>query len=438
MTRKKISTATNNAAAVIDLDDDEQLVEEVTTIKRTGKQRTPKPAAGPPAEPVALDLDDDDLDADDDAIEAEPVFSETSLAALIYNDGEPQAEDRFCSIAIRRNPDNTGDRFAVPCRSQIKLPPMRNVELTAERMDIEELVRNEHGGGHYWFQIHFDGRLRSTWNATLSDPPAGTRAAEAAPAAATPAPAAADPMDKLLADFRRMKELKELMGGGDDTDLRVQIAELKAEIVKAQATPAEPKTERLLMFEQALSTQSPELQTRLINHLFPPDEGGTRSWIADVAELAVEHADKLPLLAQTVGSLLGGLLGTATPLAALPPQPQPSITDMMRSQPPGELPPSDVPPQPSPFRRRDPSPLRTSFDETMAKLEAEAAAGAEAADVPVQAFIDHPPPIELVPDADDERIDEGNEIDDAVIDAEIEPETDAPPRNDVRKKRAKA
>lgn len=64
---------------------------------------------------------------------------------------------------------------------------MRNIELTAERSDIEEQVRALHGGGHYFFQIQINGRLGKSWKVTLADTP------EQAAASKTPQPAVIQP-----------------------------------------------------------------------------------------------------------------------------------------------------------------------------------------------------------------------------------------------------
>lgn len=123
MQRKKVSTGTNNAAAVLELDDDEQLIETVTTTKAIGRQRRPKPVEIEP-EPIIGEIedDDDDQDADD-----RPSYSDTSLAALLYGDGDEPLESQFCTVMIRRNPDSMNDKFLNPCGALTSLPPLQDV-----------------------------------------------------------------------------------------------------------------------------------------------------------------------------------------------------------------------------------------------------------------------------------------------------------------------
>lgn len=423
MQRKKISTGVNNAAAIIDLDENEDLVEEVTTTKRVGRQRRER-AADPPPPPEFIDVDESDDDEDDER-EDTPEFSDTSLAALIYSGGEERVENQYCTIAIRRNPDSMNDRFLNPCGANTNLPPLRNVELTADRMDIEERVRAEFGGGHYFFQIHFDNRLRSSWKSTLSDDPAAVHAAKiatATPPAAAVAAAASNPIDSFLDSLEKQKRMQDLLFGDDKRKLEAEIAELRAANAAAKAEPSEPRSERLVMLEQALNTPNADLQGRLINHLFPSDEEGSRHWSADLFAVALDNKETLLALA---GSLLGPLLGGGVPAPAQQPQ---SFEDMMRQPTPATI------PAPTPrfaFGQRTPPPSDPPEDTpeigtpwTPPENQEE-----ESPDVPIEAFINQPEPLPLTSEGIDQTTDA------AAIDAE---EVETPAVEAVKKRRGAA
>lgn len=350
MPRKKVS-ADENSLPEVDLDDDEQLVIENTNTKTVRRERvTPQPAAeqAKPADvPPAIDIDDD---ADDD----EEPFSDSSLAGVIF--GEPSSENienQFCTVHVRRNPDSMGDTFASACGDVTSLPRIGNVPLSTDKADIEDRVRRDYGGGHYYFQIHYAGQLGRSWRATLADLPEHLRnggrgvAGDTQPAAVfvqppLPATPPVDPVTQFLDGLEKQKRMKELLFGEDRERMERELAELRAENERSRQQPMEPKGERLVLLETALAATSPELQTRLLEHLFPTDEpGGKRHWFADLADVALQNKD-------TILGLLGGLLGMA------PPTPPQTIDDMMRATPPmppiPPLPP--MPPVPSSFGRK--------------------------------------------------------------------------------------
>ncbi|MEO5858743.1 MAG: hypothetical protein ABIR33_07325 [Pyrinomonadaceae bacterium] len=318
--RKKTPTNTNAATAAVNLDDDEQLVEEVTTTKRIGREKR-KPAS---EEVITVDLEDDDDDEKDDR----PEFAENSLAAVLFGDSSESYDNQFCTIQIRRNPDSMNDRFLTPCGAVTNLPPLRNIELTAEKMDIEERVRSEYGGGHYYFQIYYNGALGRSWKSTLADDPAAVARAKAEKDAdrspgQPPPPAQAvpeDPMDSMLNSIVKMKALKDALFGDEEKRLQREIDELKA---KADAVPTanpQPQSEQLYILEKALGTQSPALQEKLLDYAFPADSGG--HWIPETVKTIFEHKEE-------IGGILAGLLGGF----AAKPQSAASFADMMRGQP---------------------------------------------------------------------------------------------------------
>lgn len=359
MQRKKISTGQNNAA-IVELDDDEELVEEVTTTKRIGRERRPKPAEE--KEVVTVEPEP----ADDEAEEFnEPEFSDTSLAALIYGDGDEPIENQFCNVAVRRNPDSMNDRFLTPCGSTMNLPVLRNIELSAERMDIEERVRHEFGGGHYFFQLHFDNRLRSSWKSTLSDLPEAVARDKQLKAAAsqlsaplTPPPAGetVNSIDAFLDNIEKQRRMRDLLFGEDKLRYETRIAALEAEAAKPQP-PAVPQSETLTILEKALTANSPELADRLLDYAFPTKDDSPRHWVADLIDVGLKNKDALL-------GIVGPLLGVAAQ-----PAPQPSIADLMRASPPAGLPsvPIEPPSQTSGFRRRPIEPEPPSIELTDAE-----------------------------------------------------------------------
>lgn len=318
MPRKKVST-TEVSPSSADLDDNEELVIRNTHEKRVRREKVRSDDNAITAEPV---IDDDD---DQDAGE----FSPTSLAAVIYGDGGGDVENEFCSVHIRRNPDTMGDVFLTKCGSVTSYPKLANVSLATEQSDIEDRIRSEYGGGHYFFQLHYNGNLGRSWKATLADLPEAIAREKAKndPAPAPQPTQSADPMQQFLDRVLMQKQLEDALFGDQKKRLEEQIAEMRREIDATKNNPAEPKSERLSMFETALSTPNTDLQGRLLDHLFPTDDGEKRHWIADTLDVVLQNKDAI---LGVLGSLLGG---TAPPAY----QPKPSIADLMRAQPPGEL-----------------------------------------------------------------------------------------------------
>lgn len=329
MTRKKISTAVSNTAAVLDLEPDDDLVETVTTTKTIGRRKA-KIEADPDPEPEFIADDDpgDFIDIDADTGDASPRYSETSLAALVYGDEQDEIDNRYCTVTIRRERDSLDDHFLQPCNSRMVLSPLRNIPLTDERIDIEERVRIEHGGGHYLFQLQFNGRLGPSWKATLADDPAAVRAAKTQDApAARPDPPAADPVSSFLDNLEKQRRMKDLLFGDREKEFQDQIAEMKAEIAAARSQPTEPKSERLVLLETALAAgQSTDLQSRILDNLFPSDEPERRHWIADVIDVAIQNRE---VLAGLIAGVFGGLGGPMQP----PPPPVPAAASLPVSPP---------------------------------------------------------------------------------------------------------
>lgn len=336
MARKKVSTSGDMNMDIPDLQENEEVVIE---DKRTIRKQRAKP---PAIEPEPIEFDDDDMD--DDVIDAEPEFSQTSLAALIFGDDANRPTEQFCTVAVRRKPDAMRDRFTTPCSSVTNYPALTNISIDAERDEIEEIVREQYGGGHYFFQIRYNNRLASSWQSTLADLPAMMQPKQehAAVTAAIPPPAVpSDPLDSMLTNLTKMKALKDALFGDEENRLKEQIADLKAEIAnRPEPTPAEPLPENLRILEKALGVQNKDLQDRLLDAAFPEESGG--HWIPETIKTIFEHKEE-------IGGILAGVLGgLAGPRPAASPA---AMADMLRRQPPAALPPHSQPAAASPFKR---------------------------------------------------------------------------------------
>jgi len=357
MARKKISTGVDTPPGVIDLDDDDEIVKTVTTETRVGRQKRRTPSESVPPAVAGGDFEPE-LD-DEDAIEAEfvedvPQYPDNSIAAFLYGDDSlSEMTSEACTVYIRRKADTMGDNFRKPNPTESKLPKLHigNI-LETTKEDIEDRVRKESGsGGHYFFQIFRNGRLGKSWESTLSDPftvaavdlfPAPTQPAAAVPP--TP-PVTVDPLDNLLAGAEKFAKLKEMFGGGSDVEkvrLEFQIAELRREIEEAKAVPQERKSERLTLLETALAANSPDLQTKILNNIFPNEDPKDRHWLADVLDVALTHKEELLAIG---GPLIMSLLGGGQQ------QPQPNVAQLLQQQhvPPPVPPPTIPPPAERPF-----------------------------------------------------------------------------------------
>lgn len=327
--RKKVSTNENAGSAVADLEENEELVFETT--KRVRRERkTPEPVGD------VITVEPEPPDGDDEDDQDEQEFSDTSLAAMIYGEGdEPPLENQFCTIVIRRNPDSMNDRFLTPNSGVMKLPALRNIELTTDVEDIEQRVRSEYGGGHYFFQLHFGNRLQRSWKSTLSDLPEAIARDKALKAAASqlpavvaspapPVPPPVSPIDTFLENSQKLRMLKEELFGEKETEYRTTIEELRTEVRRLAEKSAGPQSPELALVEKALSMNgNSELQNKLIDAAFPSNEG--RSMVAELASVFMENGGK-----ELLGGVVKGLLGVGSP-AAPPPN---TIEAFMQAHPP--------------------------------------------------------------------------------------------------------
>ncbi|MBX3299759.1 MAG: hypothetical protein KF736_09890 [Acidobacteria bacterium] len=322
-TRKKVSTE-HPLPEMVELDSDEELVVERTDTQRIRREKRPEPPSF--VEP--------DHESEPDYIDVEPEFNDTSVGRLLFADDGEAARADICTIVIRRSPDSINDSFATPCTNQTHIGKLSGISLATDRSDIEERVQRDFGGGHYYFQIQFEGQLRRGWTATIADLPAHMRplpqpasvAAEATP------PPAADPFDNFITTLQRQHQLRQLLFGEAEQRYATQIADLQARL--DQVKP-EPQSERLQILQAALSAPSERFQERLLNILAPLDETGSRGTLAELFDIAMTHSDKIMPL---IGTLLGGI----------PRPPQPSIKDLLQS----DAPPTPPLAPPSTFTRR--------------------------------------------------------------------------------------
>lgn len=393
MPRKKVSANENDLTGVAELDDDEQLVVSNTTTKTIRRERRPPEV---PAAEGTITVEPDDFD-DDEIIAGEidrPAYAATSLAALLYGDDGERIENQYCTVNVRRNPDSMNDRFATPCGSNTHLPRLANIDLTADRADIEDRVRAEYGGGHYFFQIYFNGRLGPSWQATLADLPEHMRRANqstAATATAAPEPASVpaapvNPFDQMFDALAKQKQLKDLLFGDTERELKSEIERLKADAAARPNVPAEPPNERLLILEKALGVNNPTIQQRLLDSAFPADEAG--HWIPETIKAIFEHKEELAGLA---GMLLGGLLPKP------PTAPGGSLTALMQQPPPGSTPmPMISPPASRLTRKRSDDEPAAIDDRPAVETQSRADNGTDAEIDAIDAD-ETPEPVEFVP-----------------------------------------
>ena len=347
MTRKKISTDDTNVDVVAALDSDEEFIVNTTTTKRLSREKKTPPTATP-TESV-------DISEDIEEIDAEPVipFSPDSLAAMIYTDDEePDFANEFCTIAVRRMPDAMGDNFATPCSTVSNLPRLPNVEITAERADVEDRVRREYGGGHYFFQIRTKDGLGRSWKSTLLDLPRHLRSEasgpEPEPAVVTVQPAASvNPFDGLVDVLQKQKQLRELLFGDEEKRMRDELAELRQKLESKR--DAEPQSDLALAVTLLKDAKDPSVVDFIRDAVLPSEDAEPKTTIWDFAKYALDNKEQI---AGLLSMVIGGLL----PQPAQPPSA--NVLDVLRAQPPTALPTLGTEPEPptpagaSRFRRK--------------------------------------------------------------------------------------
>jgi len=322
MPRKKISTDEKDAAVIAELDADEEFVVDTTTTKRVRRERREKPSEtvettdAIDAEPI-LDAEPDDI------LEIPPLpYSPTSLAAMIYDEtDEPNYAEEFCTVAVRRQPDTMGDSFATPCTAVTNLPRVQNVEITADKADVEDRVRREYGGGHYFFQIRLGSGLSRSWKATLADLPRVSATTEATTQPTTTVHAAppSDPFDSFLDNLRRQRELRALLFGDEEKRLHEELRQLREQVQNARALPAEPQSDLALAVSLLKDAHDPTIVDFIRDAVMPSPEPESKTGFWDFAKYLFDNKNEIiGLLGPVLGSFAPGTPpGTVSPNAAL-------------------------------------------------------------------------------------------------------------------------
>lgn len=360
--RKKTTVDVTDADAAANLQEDEEIVlQETRTIRKN--KRTPTPELKPDPE---MEFEDDNEDYGE-TVDVSPFKPGTIAHKLWQRTQNPDQADEDNEIAelgtgnilIVRKPDSPLEKFLKPCTSRISMPPLRNVDFSeVTEPEIEEMVRLYYGGGHYYLQFQIGSRMLMGWSCSLSDSPDAVREA-AAERYAQDHPAQAplviqQPVNQLqqrIDELKLEREYDDLKFGPERERLRkleTEIEELRRErqataiATAAAAIPQAKQSESMLLLEKALTIQNPTLQQKIIDQAFPSDEGSTH-WAVDLFKTVMENKEEL---AQAAGALLGGIM----------PQPKAiGLETLLKSQPPGTLPPA---PQPrSNLQRHRPAPI---------------------------------------------------------------------------------
>lgn len=300
--------------AIPELEENEQIVIEDT--KRIRRERMPE-------SPSSL------IDSEEELIEVETKetpqkFSSTSIASLIFDDEPDELTNQFCTIHVRRKPDRMRDSFLTPCSTVLTLPAIQNVELTAERSDIEEIVRQQYGGGHYFFQIRFQNRLSKSWEASLADPPEAIAAARAEkhsikqPAPSVAAQPTTNPLDQFFDTLKKQRELQDLLFGEERRRLEAEIERLRQE---QQTRPAAPQSDLALLLDALRQSDNPGLIDFAREYLSGESVREPQFGVWDFLKYVFDHKDEIaPLIINFLG---GGTVATHR-----------SIEDVLRQQPP--------------------------------------------------------------------------------------------------------
>lgn len=349
MLKKNISVARNEVDAAENLDDDQEIViSDTRTIKKRRSKAEPEQAE-------AEETDFIDVDEDGEPVEDDEDFAPGSIGELLTQNRNQQLRHTQCNILVNRKADSPGETFARPSRGG-KHPAIRNIDLTQNRNDIEELVQNTYFGGHYYLQIQIGNTMHSGWSCDLADPldvwqriRATDPQPEAGPPIAAPiAAGAANPFAQRIEELKLEREYDELKFGAERRRLErmeAELEELRTAAIKAAATSKEPQSETLLILEKAL-TAGPALQERLLEAAFPQNDEKERGFLERMAGSLMSHPGVVQAVSGAVGNLVTRFLGGGTPPAAAPPR---TVADMMREQPPGHLLTTQPPPR---FGRR--------------------------------------------------------------------------------------
>lgn len=348
MAAKKNSPATSGDENLPDLNDGEKII--ISDVRTIQKQNVPG-ANGQNASKI-IDLQPETEADEGDGDESEQAaFPDDSIAARIFNDNDT-IENEFCSVAVRREPDSMGDNFLKPSASRQNLPVLKNIDIFASEEDTYEKVRSLYGGGHYFFQIYYNGRLAKSWKECLGDSPEAIAKAKAEaeaknqpqqlqgvqPSQPAQQQTVINPFDQLIDGLKKQKDLKELLFGDEMRELD------KLRDSKRQTPTGETQSELGMILQHA---DNPNFD-KLLERFLP---GEKTSIVRDIVDGAKEILPLGSEIGSFVGSLWTGISGAAGETTT-----ETDIEQMMRQPPPGQQTqnaPAPPPPR-SNFQRRKP------------------------------------------------------------------------------------
>jgi hypothetical protein len=356
MKTKKAATdnVINAIPEIPEIHENEQIVIEDT--KRIRREKMPITLEEPVTHSGPQDIT---IEPEDTA--NEPSFSPSSIASLIYDGDADDVANQFCTIHVRRKPDKMRDAFLTPCSTVLTLPAIQNVEITAERSDIEEIVRQQYGGGHYFFQVRFQNRLSRSWEASLADPPEAIAAARSTRRPSTTQDDIAavnannqpiNPLDQFLDTLKKQRELQDLLFGEERRRLEAEIERLRQE--SQQQRPSAPQSDLALLLDAMQKSNNPGLIDFAREYLSGETTRDPQFGIWDFLKYVFDHKEEIaPLLASFIG-------GGQTPR---------SIEDVLRSQPPSVLADTAKPTLPTSTFRRSVKPRGQDSDHNSLKAE---------------------------------------------------------------------
>src|SRR5690606_14802561 len=178
-----------------------------------------------------------------------------------------------------------------PCTAVTNLPRVQNVEITADKADVEDRVRREYGGGHYFFQIRLGSGLSRSWKATLADLPRVSATTEATTQPTTTVHAAppSDPFDSFLDNLRRQRELRALLFGDEEKRLHEELRQLREQVQNARALPAEPQSDLALAVSLLKDAHDPTIVDFIRDAVMPSPEPESKTGFWDFAKYLFDN-----------------------------------------------------------------------------------------------------------------------------------------------------
>lgn len=319
-------------------DDEEIIVSNVQTVRKNKRAVE--------TEPIEEPFIEAEIENDADS------FLPGTVGFRAFQDDDSPQHLTECNILVVRKPDGAGDKFLKPCNGRYSETPIRNVDLNQPETEIEEIVRQNCGGGHYYLQTQFGNRNGRGWTVSLADSPEAIAKAKAEHLELTrpanpppqPLPVAVNPFQQRIDDLKLEREYDELKFGEE----RRRLSKLEAELEELRRSAAVPQTppanqsESLTILEHALKSNNPTIQDKLLEYAFPSRDENSSHWVVDLFKTVMENKEELAGIASM---LLGGIV---------PAPPQNNIESILRSQPPSSLPQPVPEPNRPQFQRERP------------------------------------------------------------------------------------